>query len=166
MLASPNASVLMNLKCLEIPQRGFFCCFKTSTPGKRAPCFGLSMWYFASRYPPTCCRLRLCVFPNRSHKYPQIYRNSSFPALQRRYDDVCVLKFEFRTLTPKTDTTLLVTGQCLTNLVRRMSDGTIDGADASPLIYIAVILFRNNKRNSKVCFWLDEPFSLYWPSRF
>ena len=65
---------------------------------------------------------------------------------------MCVLNFKFCTLVPKTDIIILVTGQCLTNLVRRMSDGTIDRADASPLIYIAVILVRNNKRNSKVYF--------------
>jgi hypothetical protein len=62
--------------------------------------------------------------------------------------------FEFWELVRKTDI-ISVTGQYLTNLVRRMSDGTIDGADASPLIYIAIILIRNNKRNSKVYFLLE-----------
>ena len=47
-----------------------------------------------------------------------------------------------------------------------MSDGTIDGADASPLIHIAVILLQNNKRNSKVNFFIGPNFFLDWCSWF
>ena len=72
---------------------------------------------------------------------------------------MCVLNFEFCTLVPQTDISIPVTGQCLTSLVSRMSDGTIVGADASPLIYIAVILVQNNKRNSKVYFFIGRTFS-------
>ncbi|KAF8163325.1 hypothetical protein B0H34DRAFT_805778 [Crassisporium funariophilum] len=44
---------------------------------------------------------------------------------------------------------LTFTGQQLTHLVRRMSDGTIEGADASPLILIFVTLIQNNKKRAK-----------------
>ncbi|KDR81629.1 hypothetical protein GALMADRAFT_239698 [Galerina marginata CBS 339.88] len=41
---------------------------------------------------------------------------------------------------------IVFTGQHLTHLVRRMSDGTIQGADPSPLIMISVVLMQNNKK--------------------
>ncbi|KAF8964709.1 hypothetical protein BDZ97DRAFT_1815206 [Flammula alnicola] len=44
---------------------------------------------------------------------------------------------------------LIFTGQQLTHLVRRMSDGILDGPDPSPLIVISTILIQNNKRHSK-----------------
>ncbi|KAF8910955.1 hypothetical protein CPB84DRAFT_1842225 [Gymnopilus junonius] len=44
---------------------------------------------------------------------------------------------------------IIFCGQQLTSLVRRMSDGTIEGADASPLIEISVVLLQNHKRYAK-----------------
>ncbi|KAF9533011.1 hypothetical protein CPB83DRAFT_806739 [Crepidotus variabilis] len=45
--------------------------------------------------------------------------------------------------------TILFVGQQLTQLARRLSDGTIAAADPSPLITISAILIQNNKRHSR-----------------
>jgi hypothetical protein len=82
------------------------------------------------------------------HKFIEMVHSQHYSA------DMMICGFRICALAPKIYI-ISVTGQYLTNLVRRMSDGTIDGADASPLIYIAVVLVRNNKRNSKVYFLLE-----------
>uniref|UniRef100_A0A8H8CNC3 Phorbol-ester/DAG-type domain-containing protein n=1 Tax=Psilocybe cubensis TaxID=181762 RepID=A0A8H8CNC3_PSICU len=44
---------------------------------------------------------------------------------------------------------LIFTGQHLTHLVRRLSDGTIEGADPAPILSMSATLLRSNKKHSK-----------------
>jgi hypothetical protein len=47
---------------------------------------------------------------------------------------------------------VVVVGQQLTQIARRMSDGTFEGADPSPLIVISALLLLRNKKQFKVVF--------------